>query len=175
MLEGIPGTAHTLPLLIFHGILHKKVQIHLTAWELFVHVEMALQPWSLFKPSLFFNSKVLFTGVENSTLHNLCAQPADYWCSNLSPALSAKAGGLLILEEVCLHIVGCFQTTQAIFSSGYVRHSKGELSPLHRQHHALADHSSRSPERDFSDHFHRWLSVKWWVRPFLVKARNWHF
>lgn len=57
MLEGIPGTAHTLPLLIFHVILHTKVHIHLTEWELFVHVEMALQPGSLCKPSLFFKFK----------------------------------------------------------------------------------------------------------------------
>lgn len=66
--------------------------------------------------------------------------------------LSAEAGGLLILEEVCLHIVGCFHTVQAVSPLGYVRCSKGGLSMVHRQRHALADHSFRFPERDFSDH-----------------------
>lgn len=66
--------------------------------------------------------------------------------------LSAEAGGLLVLEEVYLHIVGCFQTVQAVSLSGYVRGSKGELSPILRQHHALADHTFRLPEWDVSDH-----------------------
>lgn len=45
--------------------------------------------------------------------------------------LSAEAGGLLILEDVCLHIVGCFQTIQAVSPLGYLRCSKGQLSPIH--------------------------------------------
>lgn len=152
MLEGIPGTAHTLPLLIFHGILHKKLHIHLTGWELFVHVEMALQPGSLCKPSLFFNSKVLFIGVENNILHNLCGQPAHYWCGHLSSVPLCQSRCAADFGRSVLARCGMFQTVQAVSPLGYVRGSKRELSPVCREHHALADHPFRFPERDFSDH-----------------------
>lgn len=152
MLEGVPGTAHTLPLLIFHVILHKKVQIHLTAWELFVHVEMALQPGSLFKLSLFFNSKVLFTGVENSTLHNLCAQPADYWWSNLSPAALCQSRWAADFGRGVLAHCGMLSDYSGSFFFRLCETQQRGIVSATWQHHALADHSFRFPEKDFSDH-----------------------
>lgn len=152
MLEGISGTAHTLPLLIFHGILHSKVHTHLTGWELFVHIEMALQPGSLCKPSLSFKFK--------STIHRSWAQ---HITQPLWPAPGLLMQWSLASRSLPMQ-VGCWFWKRCACTPGdafrpfsqlvlqVVCEEQRALSPIHRQHCALAVHSSRFPEAGFSAH-----------------------
>lgn len=166
MLEGIPGTEHTLPLLIFHGTLHAEVHMHLTGRELFVHVEMALQPGSLCKPSLFFKFK--------STIH-------WSWEQHITQPLWPV--GVLLMQTLChcrwaadfgrcmlglwgtlLNCLGC--------CSFSLRGSKGHYLHLLFTHPDFQKETSLTTWRHL---LHVWPNVNCLVRSSLVTEQNQHF